>query len=675
MYEHTHRRSTVEETEQANRSRNTVRSKDQARQAALQNEPIGDGRSVRNRRDHANALQHTVGNLTIQNEAMTSRSSSGTAGESTDQLEATVAGTGRRLRSSERGPMESRFGHHFGHVRLHDRDDAATSTRDFNAAGYTVGSDIVVRPDVYDSETVKGQLLLAHELAHIVQHDRRGTADRHSISRKTDSAEREAASAAEAVVAGESVQVNARPTAPVSTGVLDWLEDKAELVESGLSSTWGATKRGAGAVTGAVQSGLSTTWDVTKGVGSEIVARAREHGPLGMIYEGMKENAGYVGQGGEWLENKIDVGQDWLAEKAHSAAGLAEGIPVLEQLASGAATGLDWSTQITAGALQGATTFGSGVIGMAANPVDTARGLFALGEQLPVFPGNVANPLKMLRGAYDVATGQAGFGETLNRVFNPIETTRESMEFGGRLVEGFTESYRRSIGDDNDYGQAVGRAGSDILSLLLGGSGAVAKGTTTGVRVATGAARTGTRAATTSTRAASKSSSGWIKHAGQDIRRTPHGWRNRQGEFAKGPTSPSSAGGVSKSTLRKQAQRELMERTLTDPNAPKWMKGWIKNQKKQKQASHYKNAPPGVKKKSHQKNPPGYDVGHPPGKPMATHGNKGQTAWELRIDNQSRAHLAKLQKRLKNDPNYTREQFLKDVKEQVNFGGKKPNLP
>src|SRR5262249_32289914 len=50
---------------------------------------------------------------------------------------------GRALDGSTRDFMESRFGHDFGRVRVHDDALAAESARAVNARAYTVGQDIV----------------------------------------------------------------------------------------------------------------------------------------------------------------------------------------------------------------------------------------------------------------------------------------------------------------------------------------------------------------------------------------------------------------------------------------------------------------------------------------------------------------------------------------------------
>lgn len=76
---------------------------------------------------------------------------------------------GRPLDAHTRSFMESRFGHDFGSVRVHDDTYAIDSARAVNAAAYTVGNHIAFDRGQYRPETHVGRQLLAHELAHTVQ--------------------------------------------------------------------------------------------------------------------------------------------------------------------------------------------------------------------------------------------------------------------------------------------------------------------------------------------------------------------------------------------------------------------------------------------------------------------------------------------------------------------------
>ncbi|MFG1947047.1 DUF4157 domain-containing protein [Nonomuraea sp. NPDC048826] len=64
------------------------------------------------------------------------------------------------------------FGHDFTGVRLHTDSAAAGFARALRAQAVTVGRQIFFREGAYQPHTPGGRLLLAHELAHVVQHDR-----------------------------------------------------------------------------------------------------------------------------------------------------------------------------------------------------------------------------------------------------------------------------------------------------------------------------------------------------------------------------------------------------------------------------------------------------------------------------------------------------------------------
>lgn len=76
---------------------------------------------------------------------------------------------GRSLDPVTRASMESRFGHDFGHVRVHTDAKAAESARGVNALAYTVGRDVVFGEGQYAPATGAGRRLIAHELTHVLQ--------------------------------------------------------------------------------------------------------------------------------------------------------------------------------------------------------------------------------------------------------------------------------------------------------------------------------------------------------------------------------------------------------------------------------------------------------------------------------------------------------------------------
>jgi len=114
---------------------------------------------------------------------------------------------GQPLDPATRTFMEPRFGHDFSKVRIHTDAKAVESARAVNAAAYTVGSEVVFGAGQYAPRTAEGKMLLAHELAHVVQQTTGSARDNVypenlSISDLSDSFEQAADLVADGVVRG-----------------------------------------------------------------------------------------------------------------------------------------------------------------------------------------------------------------------------------------------------------------------------------------------------------------------------------------------------------------------------------------------------------------------------------------------------------------------------------------
>ena len=120
-----------------------------------------------------------------------------------------LASPGRPLDPSTRRAMEARFGYDFSAVRIHDDAAAAATAADIDAAAFTVGQDVVFGGGRFDPSGAEGWRLLAHELAHVAQHqDGRRRLQRKAepaISDPGDASEREADEVGDRVAAGLSV--------------------------------------------------------------------------------------------------------------------------------------------------------------------------------------------------------------------------------------------------------------------------------------------------------------------------------------------------------------------------------------------------------------------------------------------------------------------------------------
>jgi hypothetical protein len=76
---------------------------------------------------------------------------------------------GQPLDTDTRAFMEPRFDHDFSGVRVHTGLKAADSAQAVNALAYTVGQEVVFGAGQHRPQTLVGQRLLAHELAHTIQ--------------------------------------------------------------------------------------------------------------------------------------------------------------------------------------------------------------------------------------------------------------------------------------------------------------------------------------------------------------------------------------------------------------------------------------------------------------------------------------------------------------------------
>src|SRR5262245_57794146 len=77
-----------------------------------------------------------------------------------------VDSPGAPLPADVRHTFEARFGHDFASVRVHADSRAARAA---GAVAYTAGDHVVVDTAHDAPTTARGQRLLAHELAHVVQ--------------------------------------------------------------------------------------------------------------------------------------------------------------------------------------------------------------------------------------------------------------------------------------------------------------------------------------------------------------------------------------------------------------------------------------------------------------------------------------------------------------------------
>jgi hypothetical protein len=112
---------------------------------------------------------------------------------------------GKPLDMKTLGFMEQRFGHDFSRVRVHTDAHAAKSARAVGAHAYTVGSNLVFGQDEFAPSTSRGERLIAHELAHVIQQtDGNRPVGRMLVQRETDEGAAPANGGASSVSASSS---------------------------------------------------------------------------------------------------------------------------------------------------------------------------------------------------------------------------------------------------------------------------------------------------------------------------------------------------------------------------------------------------------------------------------------------------------------------------------------
>ena len=78
-------------------------------------------------------------------------------------------GKGNALPSEAKHFFSARMGYDFSQVRIHTDGSAAESAKDVRAKAYAIGRHIVFNEGQYDTQSITGKKLLAHELTHVIQ--------------------------------------------------------------------------------------------------------------------------------------------------------------------------------------------------------------------------------------------------------------------------------------------------------------------------------------------------------------------------------------------------------------------------------------------------------------------------------------------------------------------------
>lgn len=105
-------------------------------------------------------------------------------------------GGGRELDSAIRERAGAQLGDPLADVRVHDDPGADALAHSVSARAFTTGSDVYFAQGEYNPGTSEGDLLIAHELAHVVQQRGAPTSGPLTVSEPGDALEREADAAA-----------------------------------------------------------------------------------------------------------------------------------------------------------------------------------------------------------------------------------------------------------------------------------------------------------------------------------------------------------------------------------------------------------------------------------------------------------------------------------------------
>lgn len=89
-------------------------------------------------------------------------------------------GSGFALPATTRAQMEDSFGADFSDVRIHNDHSSVQMNRNLHAHAFTHGSDVYFNSGKYDTHSVAGKRLLAHELTHTIQ---QGTVNKTAVQR------------------------------------------------------------------------------------------------------------------------------------------------------------------------------------------------------------------------------------------------------------------------------------------------------------------------------------------------------------------------------------------------------------------------------------------------------------------------------------------------------------
>jgi len=80
-----------------------------------------------------------------------------------------INGKGKPLPANTNAFFSSRMDYDFSNVKVHTGKEASDSAKGLNAKAYTIKNNIVFKEGHFDTDTLEGKKLIAHELTHVIQ--------------------------------------------------------------------------------------------------------------------------------------------------------------------------------------------------------------------------------------------------------------------------------------------------------------------------------------------------------------------------------------------------------------------------------------------------------------------------------------------------------------------------
>lgn len=128
-------------------------------------------------------------------------------------------GSGTALPAAQRAKFEASLGTDLSGVRVHTDDAASSAAASVNARAFAAGQNIAFGTGQYQPGTAKGDKLLAHEVAHTVQQSGSAKTGAVHTTQAGDSVERQADTAADAMVSGRPAELSSAPFAIARKGM------------------------------------------------------------------------------------------------------------------------------------------------------------------------------------------------------------------------------------------------------------------------------------------------------------------------------------------------------------------------------------------------------------------------------------------------------------------------